>query len=48
MEDYADRGLPKLAYGEVQYIFTHAAAGSKVRLGLMMANGKVLTSPCPT
>ena len=42
---YARNGLGVLAYGKVPYIFTHAAAGSFVRLGLMIANGKVLTTP---
>lgn len=45
--DYVVGGLPKMAYGEVPYIFAHAAAGSKVQLGLIMANGEVLACPCP-
>ncbi|CAL8466446.1 g5982 [Coccomyxa elongata] len=38
---YMRGGLPKMAYGEVPYIFAHAAAGSKVQLGLIMADGQV-------
>ena len=45
VKDYVAGGLPKMAYGEVPYIFAHAAAGSKVQLGLIMANGKVLALP---
>jgi hypothetical protein len=40
--DYVVGGLPKILYGEVPYIFAHAAAGSKVQLGLIMASGEVL------
>ena len=46
MKNYVVGGLPKMAYGEVPYIFAHAAAGSKVQLGLIMANGEVLAFPC--
>lgn len=42
VQNYVVGGLPKMVYGEVPYIFAHAAAGSKVQLGLVMANGEVL------
>lgn len=47
VKDCVAGGLPEMAYGEVPYIFAHAAAGSKVQLGLIMANGEVLAFPCP-
>jgi hypothetical protein len=42
VQNYAAGGLPNISYGEVPYIFAHAAAGSKVYLGLIMASGEVL------
>lgn len=36
-----------MSYGEVPYIFAHAAAGSKAQLGLIMPDGQVLASCCP-
>lgn len=48
VEDYVSGGLPSIVYGDVPYIFAHAAAGSKVQLGLIMANGEVLAFSCPS